>query len=112
MLLFEVEINGVVHEFTELNTMYKLATDMQIILEVLAEQSRSIHDHFIMSNYFAILLKVGFSILQVVESRTQQISELGELDVSDENGRVSILECLTVSCLTILCLTRTIKKLL
>nr|GEV08999.1 RNA polymerase II assembly factor like [Tanacetum cinerariifolium] len=30
----------------------------------------------------------------VVESRTQLISELGELDVSDDNGRASILECL------------------
>ncbi|GKB87671.1 RNA polymerase II assembly factor like protein, partial [Tanacetum coccineum] len=36
-----------------------------------------------------------FRILLVVESRTQLISELGELDVSDENGRASILECLT-----------------
>ncbi|XP_023731806.1 uncharacterized protein LOC111879570 [Lactuca sativa] len=30
----------------------------------------------------------------VVESRTQLISELGELDVTDENERVSILECI------------------
>ncbi|GJW85835.1 hypothetical protein Tco_0158980 [Tanacetum coccineum] len=34
-------------------------------------------------------------ITMVVESCTQLISELGELDVSDENGRASILECLT-----------------
>ncbi|GJZ26187.1 RNA polymerase II assembly factor like protein [Tanacetum coccineum] len=32
--------------------------------------------------------------VSVVESRTQLIFELGELDVSDENGRASILECL------------------
>ncbi|GJY64037.1 pentatricopeptide repeat-containing protein [Tanacetum coccineum] len=42
------EINGFVHEFTAENKTYQLATDMQTILEVLAEQSRSIHDHFIL----------------------------------------------------------------
>lgn len=38
----------------------------------------------------------------MVESRTQLISELGELDVADENERASILECLTVSCYTLI----------
>ncbi|GJT91854.1 hypothetical protein Tco_1080699 [Tanacetum coccineum] len=37
---------------------------------------------------------------EVVESRTRLISELWELEVSDENGLASILECLTVSCST------------
>ncbi|GKA33176.1 pentatricopeptide repeat-containing protein [Tanacetum coccineum] len=43
-----IEINGFVHEFTAENKTYQLATDMQTILEVLAEQLRSIHDHFIL----------------------------------------------------------------
>ncbi|PWA84747.1 Calcium-binding EF-hand [Artemisia annua] len=34
---------------------------------------------------------------QVVQSHTQLISELGELDVTDENGRASILECKVLS---------------
>ncbi|XP_071705696.1 pentatricopeptide repeat-containing protein At2g29760, chloroplastic-like [Rutidosis leptorrhynchoides] len=38
-----IEINGFVHEFTAENAMHQLATDMQVILEVLGEQSRSIH---------------------------------------------------------------------
>ena len=41
-----IEVNGFVHEFTAENKTYPLATDMLTILEVLAEQSRSIHDHF------------------------------------------------------------------
>ncbi|GKE17297.1 pentatricopeptide repeat-containing protein, partial [Tanacetum coccineum] len=43
-----IKINGFVLEFTAENQTYQLATDMQTILEVLAEQSRSIHDHFIL----------------------------------------------------------------
>nr|GEY66854.1 RNA polymerase II assembly factor like [Tanacetum cinerariifolium] len=41
------------------------------------------------------LRKRSYKTGKVVESLTQLIYELGELDVSDENGRASILECLT-----------------
>lgn len=43
-----IEINGLVHEFTAESIMHQFGTDMNIILEVVSEQSRSIDDLLIL----------------------------------------------------------------